>query len=104
MCKTLGDGVRYFRSTPIYLEFVEKSVSKGSALLRLCEMLGVDPAQTVAFGDEENDRPMLRAAGLGVAMGNAVPEIKAEADAVTSSNEEDGVAKFIEHLLEMENK
>ena len=104
MCKTLGDGVRYFRSTPIYLEFVEKSVSKGSALLRLCEMLGVDPAQTVAFGDEENDRPMLRAAGLGVAMDNAVPEIKAEADAVTSSNEEDGVAEFIEYLLEMENK
>ena len=96
--------MRYFRSTPIYLEFVDRGVSKGSALLRLCEMLGISPDQTVPFGDEENDRPMLRAAGLGVAMGNAVPEIKAEADAVTSSNEEDGVAEFIEYLLEMENK
>ena len=104
MCIKLGDGVTYFRSTPVFLEFVDRGVSKGSALLRLCEMLGVDPAQTVAFGDEENDRPMLRAAGLGVAMGNAVPEIKAEADAVTSSNEEDGVAEFIERLLGKEKK
>ena len=53
----------------------------------------------MAFGDAENDIPMLRAAGVGVAMGNADPAVKAAADMVTLSNNEDGIAAALEKLL-----
>lgn len=75
-------------------------VDKGSALLGLCEHLGIRPQEVVAFGDDWNDIPLLRAAGLGIAVENALPEVKAAADAVCSSNEEDGPARWLEeHLL-----
>ena len=81
------------------LELNAAGATKGSGLLTLCGLLGVDPADTVAFGDCTNDLSMLRAAGLGIAMGNALPEVKAAADQVTLSNEEDGVAAALEVLL-----
>ena len=59
-------------------------------------MLHIPMEQTMAVGDTENDLSILTAAGLGVAMGNALPEIKAQADAVTCTNDEDGVACAIE--------
>ena len=55
--------------------------------------------ETIAFGDGTNDLTMLRAAGLGVAMGNAAPEVKAAADMVTDDNEHSGVAKVIRKIL-----
>lgn len=61
--------------------------------------LGLAPEEVVAFGDAENDIPMLRAAGVGVAMGNADPAVKAAADMVTLSNNEDGIAAALEKLL-----
>ena len=59
---------------------------------------GIDPGEAIAFGDSENDIPMLRAAGLGVAMGNAQPEVRAAADFVTLSNNENGIAATLERL------
>ena len=62
-------------------------------------ILGIDPARTMAIGDSGNDIPMLRAAALGVAMGNATREVKDAADAVTASNMEDGAAIAIERYI-----
>lgn len=67
-------------------------VDKGTALLETARHLGITPAQTIAFGDGGNDIPMLRAAGIGVAMGNARPEVKASADWTTASVDDDGIA------------
>ena len=89
-----------FRSSPNYIEIVHKDVSKGEALLRLAEYYGISREQTAAFGDEKNDIPMIEAAGLGVAMANAVPELLAVADYVTLSNAEDGVADALYKMIE----
>ncbi len=86
-------------SSPCLLEFVNHDVSKGVALTRLCEHLGLDVADSLAFGDGYNDLPMLMAAGTSVAMANAGDEIKAACDAVTLSNEQDGVADYIEKYI-----
>lgn len=86
-------------SVPSNIELNSARAHKGAALLRLCALLGIDPAQTVAFGDGSNDATMLRAAGLGVAMANAAPQVKAAAALVTGSNEEAGVARVVEALL-----
>ena len=67
----------------------------GRALLALAERLGFSRGQTMACGDASNDLAMLRAAGLGVAMGNATPEAVAAADVQTDTNNNDGVAKAI---------
>lgn len=73
--------------------------NKGNALRVLCKHLGIDVAETLVFGDGTNDMTMIKTAGIGVAMGNAVPELKAAADYVTETNEEDGVAVFLERYV-----
>lgn len=82
------------------IEVNSVNAGKGKALMALCAALGIDPAQTVAFGDGSNDIEMLRMAGLGVAMANASEEVKAAADCVAPGNEEAGVAAKIYELLE----
>lgn len=74
-------------------------IDKGTGLRFLCEHLGVDAADVVAFGDEYNDHEMLRWAGLGVAMANAPAETRALADEVTLSHLDDGVAVALERIL-----
>jgi len=87
-------------SHPFNLELNPKGVNKASGLLEVCGMLGINMSQVVAIGDSLNDLSMIRSAGLGIAMGNAQDELKQEADLVTTSNEEDGVARVIwEHVL-----
>lgn len=81
------------------LEVNAASCSKGEALRRLCEKLGIAPEEVMAVGDSGNDVAMLRFAGLGVAMRNASGEALAAADRVTASNEEDGVAQAIENWV-----
>lgn len=78
------------------LEVAPKGVSKATGLDRLTALNSVLPAEVMAFGDNWNDVEMLQFAGLGVAMGNAVDGLKSVADAVTASNQEDGVAVFLE--------
>ncbi len=82
------------------IEVNSVNAGKGKALLALCEALGVDPAETLAFGDGSNDAEMLRAAGLGVAMANADEAVKAAADRITDSNEDCGVARMLARLME----
>ena len=95
---SLPDTVSYCNSRPDFLEFFSGSVSKGTALRFLCKNLGIHPEETIAFGDGENDISLLQAAGLSVAMGNAAEEVKACADVVTASNDEDGIALCIQSL------
>ena len=86
-------------SLPGNVEITHRDATKGAALEFLCGHLGMPAAQAAAFGDERNDCSMLRAAGLGVAMGNAQPEVLAAADAVTGDNNHDGVAQAIEKYI-----
>lgn len=74
-------------------------VDKGNALNSLTHYFGIDKEETISFGDNTNDIPMLRASGTGVAMGNAVSQLKDIADYITLSNDEDGVAEYIETYL-----
>lgn len=91
--------INHFYSNPNYLEVVHHSVSKGAAIQWMAKYFGLSMNQVMAFGDAENDISMIRAAGLGVAMANAPELVKNAADYVTSSNDEDGVAQAIEHLI-----
>lgn len=89
----------YVTSAGGIVDMVANGVNKGAALRALVAILGVPMEQTLALGDDENDIPLLQAAGLGVAMGNARDEIKAVADVVTRSNGEDGWAAAIEQYI-----
>ncbi len=81
------------------LEFMKAGVNKSSGLHYICKILQISPEETAAIGDSENDVEMLLAARLGIAMGNALEDVKSRADAVTLSNEEDGVAVAIDAIL-----
>jgi Cof subfamily protein (haloacid dehalogenase superfamily) len=82
-----------------FLEIVAANVTKAWALAALCDQLGIDASEVVAFGDAPNDAAMLRWAGRGVAVANAYPAALEAADEITLSNEEDGVAVVVERLL-----
>lgn len=82
------------------LEVAGDNCTKGDAIRFLCQHEGIELARTAGFGDSNNDEDMLRTVGCGVAMGNAKECVKQVADAITDTNEEDGVATFIEkHVL-----
>ena len=80
------------------LEINIRTAHKGQALGRFAEELGLTLANCIAFGDGANDLTMVEAAGTGVAMANACPEVLAAANWVTTSNDEDGVAAALEHF------
>ena len=84
------------KSTPQHLEFMHKDATKGSGLLTLAAKLGIDRSETMALGDQQNDVTMIEVAGLGVAMGNAVPEVKVVADVETTTQNADGVGVAVE--------
>lgn len=94
----LGDKMDIFRSAPFDLELVPKGIDKAKTLGVLLDLLGLTPDDLIAFGDGYNDLSMIQFAGMGVAMDNAVPELKEAADYITLSNEEDGVAAALEHF------
>ena len=91
--------VSFLQSGPGCMEFIDKSVSKGAAVKRLAELLGIAPDEVIAFGDAENDLSMIQFAGLGIAMGNATENVKQSADCVTETNNEDGVYKALVRLF-----
>ncbi|HFU6521595.1 TPA: Cof-type HAD-IIB family hydrolase [Enterococcus hirae] len=87
------------KTRSMLLEFMPKGVTKAYGISLLAKDLGLEPAEIMAIGDEENDLPMIEYAGMGVAMANAVPFVKEAANYVTSSNLEHGVAKVIEKFV-----
>lgn len=98
LVEILGEKMDIFRSAPFFLELVPKGIDKAQSLLRLLSKINLTPADLMAFGDGYNDLSMLKLAGVGVAMANAAPEVRANADYVTLSNEEDGVAEALLHF------
>lgn len=96
----LAGRVDAFHSSAFFLEVVAAGMNKGAAVENLCRMLDIPLAEAVAAGDEANDIPMLRAAGIGAAMCNGTPEAKAAADYVTGrDNDHDGVEEIIRRFL-----
>lgn len=95
----VGQQVHITKSKPHFLEVVHKEGTKGDAIRFLAEHFGLELEQIMAIGDSWNDREMLEAAGLGVAMGNAVDALKEIADYVTLSNNEDGVKHAVEKFV-----
>lgn len=73
--------------------------SKWNAIVEMARRYGIDPARTVAVGDDRNDMEMIRRAGCGVAMGNAVIDVKKAADLVVGSNDEDGLVEVIRRFF-----
>lgn len=98
LVEILDEKMDIFRSAPFFLELVPKGIDKAQSLLRLLSKINLTPADLMAFGDGYNDLSMLKLAGVGVAMANAAPEVRADADYVTLSNEEDGVAEALLHF------
>ncbi|MCL2570147.1 MAG: Cof-type HAD-IIB family hydrolase [Firmicutes bacterium] len=80
-------------------DIVNGTVSKGSGLRRLCEILGIDMADTVAIGDGMNDVLMFKEVGFKVAMGNALEQLKKLADIVVAHHDDDGVAEYLESII-----
>lgn len=87
-CARFSDGFWY--------KFTKQSVTKERAIAEICGSLGIRREEIAAFGDDYADSGMLAFCGCGIAMGNAVPEIKEIADMVIGSNDEDGIAAYLE--------
>ena len=85
--------------TGIYVEVYSKDASKGRALAELARHLDIRKEEIACIGDGENDLSMFESAGLRIAMGNAVEDLKKQADYVTDSNARDGAAKAVEWIL-----
>lgn len=85
-------------SSETLIEVMPAGSSKAGAVRILCDLWGLDPADTLAFGDNYNDLPMLEAVGHGYLMGNAPSELLERASLVAPTNDEDGVARVLEHL------
>jgi hydroxymethylpyrimidine pyrophosphatase-like HAD family hydrolase len=83
---------------PAFTDVTAKGADKGEGIMAMAEHLGLDPQYTMAFGDGGNDSTMVRRAGIGVAMGNAIDELKKEADFVTTSVDEDGIRYALSHF------
>jgi len=92
----LTQNLSFVRSRRMLLEFIPKGVNKGTALSKLLAHFSLTPENLMAFGDEENDFAMLKLAKVSVAMANAIPSIKQVANHTTKSNQQDGVAVFLE--------
>ena len=96
----IGDGLYVTRSLPHFCEILHPDAGKDRALEWLCRRLGVTRSETAAFGNGYNDVRMLRWAGLGIAVADAVPEALRVADRIAPPTDEDGVAQVLEQLLD----
>lgn len=93
---------RMFRSGPFLIEMIHPQLSKLEGIKKIAERYKINTDEIMTFGNDNNDKEMLEGC-VGVAMGNALPEIKEAARYVTGSNREDGVARFLEkHVLQKE--
>ena len=95
----LPESLTVVQTAAFYLEVIPKVINKGQGIRDICKVLGLSTEEVISFGDAANDIPMLREAGMGVAMGNAADPVKAAANMVTLSNNEDGIATALEKLL-----
>lgn len=99
MRQELEGKMNVFRSEPFFLELVPNGIDKACSLSVLLSALQLKPEEMIAIGDGFNDVSMIKFAGLGVAMANAQDAVKKEADYITLSNDEDGVAAIVEKYI-----
>lgn len=99
--EALMDKEAYITFTqPLYLEILNKNINKGKCLKKILELKNINVNECIAFGDAENDKEMLEIVGINVAMKNSIDELKKNCNYVTKdSNDEDGVAKFLEEYF-----
>lgn len=90
-----ADKYTFIRSSPNYYELLPKGSDKGAGLLRLAEILRIDPKMTISIGDNENDVTLIKNAGVGVAVANAEPEAREAADYITVDNNSSAVSAVI---------
>lgn len=93
-----GQKYDFIRSEKVLFEILPKGSGKGNVISKLAEQLGIDMKNTIAVGDYHNDISMIKAAGVGIAVANARPEVKEAADMITVSNEESAIAKIIDDI------
>lgn len=91
----LRDRFSIVRSEDFYLEFMHPDASKGKTLKTLSKQLGIKQNEVMALGNAQNDNSMIEFAGIGVAMGNSIPETLAVADVTVADNNHDGVAEAV---------
>ena len=94
---SMCDCIRF--SDEYWYKFTKKDVTKENAILAMCRTTGIKIEDVTAFGDDLADIGMLKLCGTGIAMGNALEEVKKEADAVIGSNDEDGIAIYLEEIM-----
>ena len=97
--KTLGEKASAARSQPYYLDVTHPQANKGTVVATLSRLLNIPPEQIATFGDMPNDVLMFRKSGFSIAMGNSSDEVKAQASAVTDSNEEEGFANAVRKFV-----
>lgn len=95
------EGVEATGALSYNIEVTAGGINKGEALLWLAGELGIDREEILAFGDGANDADMIRAAGIGAAMEVSVPEVRAAADILAGSNDENGVARAIQRYIDL---
>jgi Cof subfamily protein (haloacid dehalogenase superfamily) len=99
LAKVLGDRATLVQALAHMLEILPPGASKGAGVQRLLDDLGIAPENMLAIGDGENDVEMLRMAGIGVAVANAMPHALEAADYIVASNDDDGAAEAIERFV-----
>lgn len=87
-CIRFSDGYWY--------KFTKKTATKEHAIAKICAACKIEEEEIIAFGDDYADIGMLQLCGKGIAMGNAIEEVKASADLVIGSNDEEGIADFLD--------
>ncbi|NNM98374.1 MAG: HAD family phosphatase [Candidatus Eremiobacteraeota bacterium] len=97
--RRFGDRLYITRSYPEFVEMLDPTVDKGSALQFVAQGLGIPMERVLAIGDSWNDLPIIERAGIGVAMGNAPVEVRERADAVVGAVDEDGVCDALERFV-----
>lgn len=93
-----GNRLSIYRSAPFFIEVMADGIDKAYSLRALLDTLQIAQEELIAFGDGYNDLSMIEYAGMGVAMANAVEEVKQKANYITDSNDEEGIAKYLEIL------
>ncbi len=94
------DKMSIYRSDPYFIECMDKGIDKAASLSILCQQLGISRDETIAFGDGYNDLSLIEWCHLGVAMENAVDEVKSRANYITKSNNDNGIAYYLKELEE----
>ncbi|WP_261806095.1 Cof-type HAD-IIB family hydrolase [Lapidilactobacillus luobeiensis] len=98
-----GQDLYVVRAGGNFLELMSPQVNKGNALLELASYLQIERTEIMAIGDEQNDLAMFKVAGTAIAMGNSTATVKAQADYVTATNDQNGIAQALAHFGLTEN-